>query len=172
MNEGNQKKGFKEFFQFLRENKDYLLSHHPDCSKFEDDCYRLFEKKLCVGCFTAYPIALLIVTLWLFGLIDVPTIYSFSIGLISGILQFLSLTSISDNKLGKISIKIFLGIGIGFFTIGIFSLPLIFFLRLLLFLLCINVAGLFSFLRMRKIKNICRNCEYNKKGYTCPGFEN
>ncbi len=169
--EEDQKNQIKEFFKFLRENKNFILSHHPICPKFENDYYQLSRIRLCIGCFTAYPIALAIILAWSLGFLNISMNSSFMIGLSSGSVQFLSLTVVSKNKLGKISIKVFLGIGIGFFTIGIFSLPLIFSLRILLFLLCINIAGLFSFLRMRKIKKICVKCRFNKEWSICPGFK-
>ncbi|MFO7791792.1 MAG: hypothetical protein R6W73_02275 [Candidatus Saliniplasma sp.] len=168
---GETKEDFREFLHVLREKKDYLLSHHPTCSKFKDDVYHLGDRKLCVGCFTAYPIAIFLIILWILGIIRVNTSHAFLIGILSGSLQFLSLTPLSEVKTGKIIIKIFLGIGIGFFTIGIFSLPIIFILRLILFILCINAASFYTFLRMKKIKKICERCEYERGTSDCPGFE-
>lgn len=161
----------KEFLKLLGDSKEYLLSHHPSCDKFQNDCYHLGEKRLCVGCFTAYPIALAIIALWFLGVIDISILMMFIIGLFFGSLQFLSLTGISDIKLGKVIIKIFLGVGIGFYTTAIFSLPIYWLLRLVIFILLINVAALFSFLRMRKINRICEECEYEKNWSRCPGFE-
>jgi len=166
----NFKKEFKEFIQLLREKNDYFLSHHPMCSRFDDDVYHFAGKRLCIGCFTAYPIALFILLIWVLGYLDIPLIYMFLIGSLFGSFQFLSLTRISDVKVGKISIKICLGVGMGFFTIGIFSLPLNWFLRLLLFLICVNVVGFYSFLRMKKINKICARCENNRDLSNCSGF--
>ncbi len=162
---------FKEFIGLLRRSKDYLLAHHPSCDKFEEDCYHIGEKRLCVGCFTAYPTALMIIVIWLFGLIDISIGWKFLIGTFFGSLQFFSLTRISDFKFGKIVIKVFLGLGIGFFTIAIFSIPVHILVRIFLFIGCINIAGFFSFLRMKKIENICDSCEYNREWSNCPGFE-
>ncbi|MFW5928664.1 MAG: hypothetical protein ACOCSL_05605 [Thermoplasmatota archaeon] len=164
------KNEFREFLHVLRENRKYFLSHHPDCSEFEDDVYHFMGKKFCVGCFTAYPTAGIIIMLWILGLIRISTTYAFLIGLSLGSIQFLSLTSISDMKFGKIIIKVFLGLGIGFFIIAIFSLPVTLVLRLLLFFISLNVAGFFSFLRMRKIKARCEECEFEKDWSICPGF--
>jgi len=165
------KNEFKEFLNFLREKSDYLLSHHPICDEFDDDYYHVGDKRLCVGCFTAYPIAISIIILWRLGFIRIETYLAFLMGLLIGSLQFLSLTRVSEIKIGKISIKVLLGIGIGFFTIGIFSLSQPLILRVLLFFICMNIAGFFSFLRMKKIKKTCEECKYEKDWDNCPGFD-
>ncbi len=167
----NFKKEFKEFMNLLREKNDYFLSHHPMCSRFDDDVYHFAGKRLCVGCFTAYPVGSIIFILWIIDFIQISTPMAFFIGISFGVFQFLSLTDVSEYKIGKILIKVFLGLGIGFFMIGIFSLPIHLFLRVILFLICINIAALYSFLRMRKITKICQGCEYEKDWSNCPGFK-
>lgn len=169
--EGDIDKELKEFFQVLKDKSDYLLSHHPICPQFQNDVYNLGSRKLCIGCFTAYPIAIFLIVLWILGFIQINTSHAFLIGILTGSLQFLSLTPLSDFKTGKIIIKIFLGIGIGFFTIGIFSLPVILLLRVILFGLCINIASFYTFLRMKKIKKICERCGYEGGMSNCPGLE-
>ncbi len=160
----------KEAFRLFWSARDYVLSHHPDCKEYEEDCYQVGKKRLCIGCFTAYPVALTILILWIFNLIEVTYSGGLMIGFIFGMIQLFSLTGLSDIRKVKILIKVCLGIGIGFFTIGIFSLPLLFILRLLLFLICLNIVGFFSFLRMRKIKKICNQCEHERDWENCPGF--
>jgi hypothetical protein len=161
---------FKEMFRVLKAGKPYFLSHHPLCDRYKKDCYTIGSKRLCIGCFTSYPIAIVIVLLWYFDMIDMPYLLLFLIGFLAGMVQFLSIFPFSENRKIKIAIKVSLGIGMGLFTAGIFSLPIPSLLRIVLFILCIQISGLFSFLRMRKIKEKCRRCEYRGDWGTCPGF--
>ena len=149
----------------------YLLSHHPTCEKFKDDCYNIRGKKLCIGCFTAYPITIFYISLAVLNIIDLSYKYQLIIGFTIGCVQFLSLHPISNKKWIKIIIKIFLGIGLGAFTTGIFLIPIPLYLRMILFLFCFQITGYFSFLRIRKIKNICMKCEHKQDWDNCQGFK-
>lgn len=147
------------------------MSHHPSCQTFDDDVYHVRGRRLCIGCFTSYPIAIFIVCLWLFGFISMPIRDYFILGFFSGMVQFASASRLSDKRPVKIAIKVFLGLGMGFFTIGVFSIPIHIILRILLFFILVQVTGLFSFFRMKKFESICRDCEYYGSWEKCPGFK-
>lgn len=36
----------------------FLLSHHPSCQYYEHHTFRLYGVRLCMGCFTVYPVGL------------------------------------------------------------------------------------------------------------------
>ncbi|MBU3901762.1 MAG: hypothetical protein KKE04_00135, partial [Candidatus Thermoplasmatota archaeon] len=41
--------------KFLRNITPLLLSHHPDCSKFENHVFHVGKIKICAGCSIVYP---------------------------------------------------------------------------------------------------------------------
>lgn len=161
----------REMKKEFSEGKYYLLSHHPRCEKFENDCYEIKGKKLCIGCFTAYPIALIFIIFVYFNFINLSYRQFITLGVIFGSVQFFSMHKKANAKLIKILIKIFLGIGLGAFTSGIFLLPLQLFFRVILFILCIQISAYFSFFRIKKIHEICKSCEYKEDWENCPGFK-
>ncbi|MBS3816677.1 MAG: hypothetical protein KGY76_03845 [Candidatus Thermoplasmatota archaeon] len=152
-------------------HREALLAHHPDCKEFEDDCYHVGEKRLCVGCFTAYPIAIAILIFGALGIFPWSYDRLLLYGFIAGMVQLLSATRLTDIKPIKVITKIFLGIGIGFFTLGIFSIPIRLFYRLVIFFICLNITGLFSFVRMKKIRKICNSCDEEENWRGCPSFQ-
>lgn len=152
-------------------HREALLAHHPDCEKFEDDCYHVGAKRLCVGCFTAYPIGVSILILGAMGIFPWSYNRLLLYGFLAGMVQLLSATRFTEIKPIKITTKIFLGVGIGFFTLGIFSLPIRLFYRLVIFFICLNIAGLFSFIRMKKIEKTCISCEDEQNWRECSAFQ-
>ena len=42
---------------FYKEYKPYLISHHPNCDKYEEHVFKIRGKKFCIGCFIGYPTA-------------------------------------------------------------------------------------------------------------------
>lgn len=43
------------------ENKELLLSHHPNFPCFQDDVIILFNQRICAGCLLGYPTAFLVI---------------------------------------------------------------------------------------------------------------
>ena len=37
-----------------------LLSHHPDCKKFEDHVIKIKNTRMCIGCLAYYPVFLIV----------------------------------------------------------------------------------------------------------------
>lgn len=163
-------KEMHELRKIFWEGRYYFLSHHPLCERFKDDCYEIRGHRLCIGCFTAYPIALFSIVLYYLINIEISYQYLILIGTCTGGVQFLSLHPKSNRKWIKIFIKVFLGIGFGAFTIGIFSLPFPLIHRLIIFILCVQITSYFAFLRIKKIREVCKNCEFEKDWGNCPGF--
>jgi uncharacterized membrane protein YidH (DUF202 family) len=150
--------------------KPFILSHHPNCRYFENDVYNVGGRRLCIGCFTSYPIALLVVALWFLDFIPFswPTIIL--LGLIFGLVQLLSFTRFTDNKSVKIFVKIFLGLGFGFFTSGILAMPVVLWLRAVTIINLAILTSMLGVLRYKKVYRICERCEYKGNYSICPGF--
>lgn len=148
-----------------------LLSHHPGCDHFAEDVFNVGKHKLCIGCFVSYPVALSIVALWLLGFFQYPYATHFLIGIPAGLVQLLSYTKLSDRKAAKIVMKLCLGIGFGFATLGIFTLPILLWQRVWVFVNMFLFANSINYLRYRKIQKTCDVCEYAADFSRCPGFE-
>ncbi len=161
----------RKIIEQFRVVRPYILSHHPLCDQFIEDCYKLGKHRLCIGCFTSYPITLIVVMVWYLGLIelDYPTLYI--IGTLAGSVQFLRLLPQSNRKGFKMVIKVFLGVGIGLYIAAIFSLPLLIFHKIIILIICVQLSGYFGILRMEKMKASCHKCEHQADWNSCPGFE-
>jgi hypothetical protein len=150
--------------------KPFLLSHHPHCKYFENDVYHLGKHRLCIGCFTSYPIAIFVVALWFLGIIPYlwPTLLL--LGLFFGLIQLLSFTRLTDKKGVKIIVKVFLGLGFGFFASGVLAMPLPLWFRVVTLINLGFATGMLGFLRYKKVIKTCERCEYKGNYYVCPGF--
>jgi len=155
---------------FLKDTMPILLSHHPDCEMFANDYYRIGHLKLCKGCFTAYPTAILIIVLHIMNIIQFQWYEYIIYGVVVGSAQFLSFTDITRYNSIKIFVKIFLGIGVGFVIIGVFTAPFNILIRLFTFFFLVNLAGILSYFRIKKMTRICLECEWKADWNNCPGF--
>lgn len=150
--------------------KSLLLSHHPNCDTFKDDCYNIHGKRLCIGCFTAYPIAAIIVILWYLNTLHFPLYFYFLVGLSAGAFQILSLIGLTNTKAKKVVVKIALGVGYGFTVAGVFSIPINPTIQWLIFLNLFLLNGNLGYFRAKNMHKICDECEYEHSWATCPGF--
>lgn len=150
--------------------KPFLLSHHPHCRYFDNDVYRMGRHRLCIGCFTSYPIAIIIVALWFLGFFTYHWQILLLLGLIFGLIQLTSFTRLTDRKGVKILVKFFLGLGFGFFASSILAMPIALWLKVVTFINGGIVTGMLGVFRYKKIIKICEKCEYGGNYYICPGF--
>jgi len=150
----------------------YLLSHHPHCVDFADDVYRAGKWRLCIGCFTSYPLAVLTVVIACYiGATRFYEWYSlFGFGVLAGLLHTLSFIRLTRWKPVKIVIKIFLGIGMGLCTYAVFSIPVHLLLRILIFYVLFFIAMNLGGIRILLIQKHCEKCEYKADWFKCPGF--
>ncbi|MFX0178072.1 MAG: hypothetical protein ACFE85_17780, partial [Candidatus Hodarchaeota archaeon] len=44
---------------FFSDIKPILLSHHPNCENFSKHVYHIKSYRLCIGCFTFYPVLIM-----------------------------------------------------------------------------------------------------------------
>lgn len=154
-----------------------LLSHHPLCSIYHDDTYELFGRRFCMGCTVSYPTMAIIILTWVLfdPWKDIPEIiFHLDIILAASILfgsfQFLKYTRDTEGKLPKFLIKASLGISLGLGTVWIFSLPITFLARILIFILSIFLIQMFILLRIPHIRRRCSKCQYHGDWDICYGF--
>ncbi|UCF08372.1 MAG: hypothetical protein JSW28_01390 [Thermoplasmata archaeon] len=150
--------------------KPFLTSHHPHCRYFENDVYLLKGRRLCIGCFTSYPIAIAVVVLWFFGFFPYYWHILLLLGLIFGLVQLLSFTRLTDRKGVKVLVKVFLGLGFGFFASGIMAMPVPLWVKVVTFINLGILTGMLGFFRYKKVIKICERCEYKGNYFICPGF--
>lgn len=150
-----------------------FLSHHPDCSHYDDHVLKIGPLRLCQGCFFMYGSLAVCIIAWMIGslpklnwldslalalLLFIPTVFHTLIGL-----RF---------RIFKIIGRLMLGGTIFFSLYSIFSLEGI--LRgftvygLLVFL---GVFGLFGNVRMQQGVTRCRDsCPFGEQLPTCRGL--
>jgi len=148
----------------------FMLSHHPHCKYFDDDVYHVGRHRLCIGCFTSYPIAIVVVVLWFFGFIPFYWHVLMLLGLMFGLVQLTSFTRFTDRKGMKIPVKVFLGLGFGFFASSILAMPIALWFKVVTFINLGILTGMLGIFRYKKIYKICEKCEFEGNYYICPGF--
>ncbi len=154
--------------------KPIIFSHHPNCPKYENDIYRIKNIRFCTGCFLAYPIMQIFLSILL-----VESIFSsfqqkdlFQIGCFCAFgYIFLKLPFANRKSLQYFS-KILVGIGGAFILASYHKLPWddesIKFLR---FFTLFIVVNLHIITRGLAFYRICNKCEYKFKWETCPGMK-
>ncbi|TFG21494.1 MAG: hypothetical protein EU529_13425 [Promethearchaeota archaeon] len=165
----------KAITTYLKCMKPILLSHHPECEKFEKNhTINIGKYRFCIGCYVGYPSALIGIFVILFlNLVEIFNSFCFlitSLVLISTfVLSPLNLTRI---KAIKIIQKFLIGLGAAFLFWYIFTLQNPFFLNFFYFILVfgfliilLNVYHGYSF------HKICKKCEYSMDWNNCPGFK-
>ncbi|MGA1792855.1 MAG: hypothetical protein ACMUHM_02795 [Thermoplasmatota archaeon] len=163
---------FKKAFRSIRFCFPHMLSHHPHCRWYEKDVLRIGRLKFCWGCIVTYPamIAALAVIL-AFGLQDEFEWWQFVIaGGVFGSFEFISLWR-KGRGIRHRTIKFFLGLGLAFMLVGIFSIPIHIALRVLLLIHLYLLASLFASLRIFAMEKKCKRCSWMGNWNRCPGFE-
>lgn len=103
-----------------------LLSHHPECEKFNNHTINIGKKiRLCIGCFIGYPIAILgMVLLPLFNITSlIPVDFFLPISIVLLATFILSPLKLTENKTVKIIQKALIGIGSSFLFWYIMTRP-------------------------------------------------
>jgi hypothetical protein len=151
-----------------------MLSHHPNCERFEVHTIKVGEKRFCIGCFIGYPIAIFGVIF--FPFLNLTKILSsqllFLIGVILMSSFLLSPLKLTRRKAIKIIQKVLFNLGGAFLFWWIFTLPNPFLINFLLFFLIfgsaltiVNAYHAYSFYKT------CKKCEYSLEWERCPGFK-
>jgi hypothetical protein len=171
----DDKKGkFSQLKLFLADVKPILLSHHPNCEMFSNHVYHLGKYKLCIGCFTFYPVLILtftIITMFLELNIN-NLVLLFYLSFLFFLPLILNIIGLTKYKFLKIFSKVAIGIGTGFQVTFIIYFPYFNIIMKILFLLDINmVIGVIAYIRGNHIKKDCLECEFEGDWSTCPGMK-
>lgn len=161
----------------LRSLAPYFLSHHPSCRRFDDHVWLPVTMRVCLGCSTLYPFAIL--TLVFMVLIDpwepyrtglllplVPVV----VGTGLAFLQLLRLRDLPGGRPTHFVLKALVGIGFGLALAGTVQLPLPRWTILTLLVLAGAAIGIAGFLRIFYIRRTCKGCHYGGDWDVCPGW--
>ncbi|MHA2499654.1 MAG: hypothetical protein ACXAEL_08840 [Candidatus Hodarchaeales archaeon] len=151
--------------------RSYFLSHHPDCSHYDDHVLKIGPLRLCQGCFFMYGSFALFIIAWILGripklrwldslalalLLFIPTVFHALIGL-----RF---------RIFKIFGRLMLGGTIFFSLYSIFSQILRGFIVYGLFIF-LAVFGAFGNLRLQQQVTECReSCPFGEQLPVCRGL--
>lgn len=146
-----------------------LLAHHPLCGHFQEDLLVVGGRRLCLGCFLSYPIALAIVALWLWQGLPGEWYHHLLLGFGAGAGQFASLKGWTRRRSVKMLVKVALGFGFGLATVGVWGIPAVWWLRLFLFMNLSWTASMLAYMRSRNIERVCLECVWRGDWERCPG---
>ncbi len=146
-----------------------LLAHHPLCGQFDQDVYNIGRHRLCLGCFTSYPLAVAIVLIWWLAGLPGEWYHHLSAGFLAGSAQLASLKGLTRTRTAKVAVKTALGFGFGLATVGVLGIPVEWWWRLILLFPLSWTASMLAYFRTRSIEEICLACEW-KGARDCPGF--
>ena len=156
-----------------------LISHHPDCSRFDKDTYRIFGKSICMGCSTAYPVATLLVIScailrWdrSFSTLLIHKDLLLIIALSFGSFQMLKYILVIRSQVMRILIKIALGISLGSLIVWALTLPVAMYSRYAALLFFFSMIALVGTYRYNYLRKVCSGCVYHGDWDICYGFRN
>jgi hypothetical protein len=150
-----------------------LLSHHPECDKFNNHTLNIGKVRLCIGCFVGYPIAILgiflIPLLKISSVIPVDDFLIISIVLLATfILSPLKLTNI---KVIKIIQKALIGLGSSFLFWYIMTRPNPQYVNILTFYISFTlILGILNFYHALGFIMKCYKCETPFSWGSCGGM--
>ncbi|MDD1772609.1 MAG: hypothetical protein LUQ09_06775 [Methanomassiliicoccales archaeon] len=140
-----------KFVDELR-NEPILLAHHPLCGKFDDHMLNIKARKVCRGCVTVYPTAILVLILFL--LVRPGFEPSFIMALVLFGIQLIRFVS-SGHKTA-ITFNMVLGSCLAITVFSVITCPSD--LRIFLYPFIIVVAVIFIYLKSRRMFSRCHNC--------------
>ncbi|MBN1540182.1 MAG: hypothetical protein JW939_08575 [Candidatus Thermoplasmatota archaeon] len=166
-----------EIIKTMRTLAPFLLSHHPDCSFFDNDVFQVSGKRICLGCSIAYPTAVLLIILSIFTgwYRSLPEFIFhqdmlFCASLLLGSLQFIKYQGIRSSRTANILVKASLGLSLGGITVWIFTTPIHFVFRIVMFIVFFISLQFVGTMRFRSIRDVCSNCIYHGDWDICYGF--
>jgi len=165
---------FSRFRLLLSDLKPIMLSHHPNCDDFSVHVYHLGKRRLCIGCFTFYPVIIITIILsLLFVELDVYNlVIMYLISFIFFIPIILSVIGLTKYRFLKIFSKASNGIGVGLHLVSVFLLPFPLIVKILTLLEINFLIGAIAYIRANRIKKDCSKCDYQGNWDDCPGMKN
>ena len=158
---------------FFSDIKPLLLSHHPNCNKFSKHVFHVGKYKLCIGCFTFYPVVgvtILLILLFLnLNFVTLAGLFFLSFAFFTPII--LNISGLTRFKFLKIFSKISIGIGTGFLIVSTIYLPLFFLIKILILIEINFVVGVIAYIRNKHVREVCSECEFKSNWDICPGMK-
>ncbi len=140
-----------------------LLSHHPNCEKFENHTFNIRGTRVCVGCLAFYPTFIIVFfSVYLLVSPSINYVKIIYLGILQSSVLLLNFLGLAKTKITKFITKVILGSGIAFIVVGILKSPLIFTLKLLVLAIFSAVLMILNYLRIKVMINICKKCDLNK----------
>jgi len=151
-------------------NEPILLAHHPLCGRFDDHLLTIKGRKVCRGCITVYPSALVVLlSLFLLRLEFLPTFIGSLLLFGAQLLRFAW-----SGRLASILYNIILGASLAMVAYSAIICPPE--LRLFIYPFIIAVIVTFEVLKGRRMLSRCRECpdrpSYPKCARSPPNIEN
>jgi len=158
--------------KFLRNITPLLLSHHPNCSKFENHVFHIGKIKICAGCSVVYPTILFsMIVIYITHLCTLMLFWCLLfVGMLLTMPKIANLSKNNNRKVFKTVINLAFGMGVSFCVFGIFALPFSLTVNLVIFILFLFLVGFVSYSHFKKIINTCDSCTYHRRWSVCPGF--
>ena len=165
---------FSRFRLLLSDFKPIMLSHHPNCDEFSAHVYHVGKRRLCIGCFTFYPVIIItiIVTLLFIDLNIYNVIGMYLISFIFFIPIIFSVIGLTKFRFLKILSKASNGIGVGLHLVSVFLLPFPLIVKILTLLELNFLIGAIAYIRANHLKKDCGKCDYQGNWDDCPGMKN
>ncbi|MHB8586273.1 MAG: hypothetical protein ACYDDF_10630 [Thermoplasmatota archaeon] len=139
------------------------LAHHPDAPAFDNDIFRIRGVRLCIGCFTTYPVLIAATfAAWSFA----PDWHAALLAgaLLAG-LQGISSAGWARWKMAKIMVKASLGTGLGLLTWGLHAAAAPLWMRVCGLVTIVALARLSAVPRSRRLARMAVS-----KAEACPGI--
>ena len=151
-----------------------VLSHHPECDKFNNHTINLGKLRFCIGCFIGYPTAIIgIILIDLLNISNIiPTDYFFIISIILISTFFMSPLHLIRVKFVKIIQKFLIGLGSSFLFWAIWSLPNPLLTNYFIFMYTFSIIlGVLNFYHVYGFVGTCYKCDTPFSWGKCTGFD-
>jgi len=163
----------QNFLLYFKSFLPLILSHHPECERFQGHTIKIGKYGLCIGCFVGYPaaiIGLIIIRILNLGSI-IPSIFFFIFGIVFIASFIASPLNLIKTKSIKIIQKIIIGIGSSFLFYWILDLPININFKFNLFLIILwSLLSLFNLHHIYSFYKMCKKCQTPFEWATCSGF--
>ena len=151
-----------------------LLSHHPECDKFNNHTINIGKLRFCIGCFIGYPTAIL--GIFLIDILNIsniiPTDYFLIISIFLISTFFMSPLHLTRVKFVKIIQKFLIGLGSSFLFWWIWSLPNPPLTNYFIFIYTFSIIlGVLNFYHVWGFLSKCYKCDTPFSWGKCDGFD-
>lgn len=138
---------------------DRMLAHHPDLPEYRADVYRVAGVRVCVGCFTTFPVFLLATA----ALLVLPPLawgWAMMLGLALAATQAISSAGFARWRWTKMLVKSALGTGLALVVVGTRAAPIAPLAKVAILLAALGLALASGIPRARRMRRaaVARGC--------------